>query len=245
MVMEITNAYNSYVGNSIYAAKSNNQKQATENYETDKVSTETQYSTRKTAEDELSYLSRKNSNYSIVAANYSKGMKYGSDSTTNIAISPQFLSKMASNSELEKEYEGYIADMQDLDAQEDRLQAAKGWHVVARGWVIDKDGGISKWGIVEKDNKKSHLQTMSENAEKIRNQNEQKKQGKAKIEEKRQISKEEKAELEEKMRETGEVQFGKKFKGAIVMIKDNAEDDAGKNGKREEANSGINLDMKI
>lgn len=146
-------------------------------------------------------------NYSIVAANYSKGMKYGSNSTTNVSVSPQFLAKMENEPELEKEYEGYFADMQKLDAQEDRLQAAKGWHVAARGWAIDKDGGISKWGIVEKDNRKSHLQTMSENAEKIRKQNEEKKQEKVKIEEKCQASRKEKEELQKKLDEAGKEQF--------------------------------------
>ncbi|MDE7185315.1 MAG: hypothetical protein K2O40_12835 [Lachnospiraceae bacterium] len=56
----------------------------------------------------MSYLSEKYSNYSIVAANYTKGMQYGSSSTVNVAISPQFLAKMASDPELEKEYEKNI-----------------------------------------------------------------------------------------------------------------------------------------
>lgn len=163
--------------------------------------------------DELSYLSKKYNNYSIVAADYSKGMKYGSNTTTNVAISPQFLAKMANDPKLEKEYEGYLSDMQELDAQEDRLQAAKGWHVAARGWVIDKDGGISKWGIVEKDNKKSHLQTMSENAEKIRKQNEEKKHEKVKMEEKRKADREEREKLQEELDEAGKEQFGGKWKG--------------------------------
>lgn len=180
----------------------------------------------KKEKDELSYLSKKYSNYSIVAADYSKGMKYGSNSTTNVAISPQFLAKMANDPKIEKEYEGYLADMQKLDAQEDRLQAAKGWHVAARGWVIDKDGGISKWGIVEKDNKKSHLQTMSENAEIIRKQNEERKQEKAKLEEKRQASREEKEKLQEELDKAGKEQFGDKWKGiSNYKIKEEQEND--------------------
>lgn len=246
MSMEISNAYSSYVSNSVYAAKSNNQKQTTESSVTDKTSTETQSSTRKTAADELTYLSKKFSNYSFVAANYSKGMKYGSNSTTNVAISPQFLAKMASDPELEKEYEKQIAAMQECDEQFTQMQAARGWRVDAQGWAIDKDGGISSWAIITKDsNAKSHLQTMSENAEKIRKQSEEKRKEKAEIEEKRRISKEEKAELEEKMQEAGKTQFGDKFKEAIVMTQDDEETDADKNGKKEEAEVGINLDMKI
>ena len=66
MAMEISNAYNSYVGNSTYATKRNDRKQTAESRETDKASSETQSSSRKTAADELSYLSKKYSNYSFV-----------------------------------------------------------------------------------------------------------------------------------------------------------------------------------
>jgi hypothetical protein len=172
-------------------------------------------------------------------------MQYGSSSTVNVAISPQFLAKMANDSDLEAEYEKNIAAMQELDEQNLRSVAAGGWHVVAQGWAIDKDGGISKWSIVQKDDTKSYLQTMSENAEKIRKQNDEKKKEKAEIDEKLQISKEEKAELEEKMQETGKTLFGDKFKKAIVITKDDEDTDAEKNEKKEETAVGINLDMKI
>ena len=259
MAMDISNAYSSYVSNSAYTTKSNNQKQTTSSNETEKTSTETQASTRKTAADELSYLSNKYSNYSFVAAHYTKGMQYGSSSTVNVAISPQFLSKMASDPELEKEYEKNIAAMQECDEQFTQMQAARGWRVDAQGWAIDKDGGISSWAIVTKDsNAKSHLQTMSENAEKIRKQNDEKKKEKAELEEKRQVSREAKAELEEKrrisreeraelkekMQEVGKNQLGNKFKDAIIIIRDDEEMDVNKNEK-EETTVGINLDMKI
>ena len=58
-------------------------------------------------------------------------MQYGSSSTVNVAISPQFLAKMASDPELEKEYEKQIAGMQECDEQNARSVAAGGWHVVA------------------------------------------------------------------------------------------------------------------
>lgn len=245
MAMEISNAYNSYVGNSTYATKRNDRKQTAESCETDKASSETQSSSRKTAADELSYLSKKYSNYSFVAANYSKGMKYGSNSTTNVAISPQFLAKMANDSKLESEYERNIAAMQECDEQNVCSVAAGGWHVVAQGWAIDKDGGISKWSIVQKDDAKSHLETMSENAEKIRKQNEEKKKERADIEERRQNSREEEAELKEKLKEAGETQFGNKYKDTIVIAQNDDETVSGKNEKEEKTAVGINLDMKI
>ena len=124
---------------------------------------------RKTAADEISYLSKKFDGYSFVSANYSQGMKYGKSTTTNVAISPQFLTKMANDSELEYEYIKEISNMRELDEQFARGQAARGWKVVARGWAIDKDGGISCWSITTKDPKaKSFLQNMSEKSDEIR-----------------------------------------------------------------------------
>ncbi|MCM1500162.1 MAG: DUF6033 family protein [Clostridium sp.] len=205
---------------------------------------QTSSATKKTAADELSYLSKKYSNYSFVAANYTKGMQYGSSSTVNVAISPQFLSKMASDSELEKEYEKNIAAMQECDEQNARQVAAGGWHVVAQGWAIDKDGGISKWSIVQKDDAKSHLQTMSENAEKIRKQNEEKKQEKAKIEEKWQADREEKKKLQEKLDEAGKEQFGDKWKGVTVVDKADENAAVPKADKDNAAVMGLNMDIK-
>lgn len=241
MAMEITNNYSSYASN--YTNTTDNKKKITES-NVSKETAETNSATKKTAADELTYLSKKYSNYSFVAANYSKGMRYGSNSTVNVAISPQFLSKMANNPELEKEYEENIAAMQECDEQNVRQVAAGGWHVVAQGWAIDKDGGISKWSIVQKDDAKSHLQSMSENAEKIRKQNEKTKQEKEKIEEKRQENQEEKEKLQEKLDETGGEQFGDKWKGVVVIAKDNENMAVSKAGKDNAGITGLNMDLK-
>ena len=84
----------------------------------------------------------KNDNYSFVSANYSPGMKYGKSTTTNVAISPQFLTKMANDSDLEDEYIKEIGNMKKLDEQFAKQQADIGWRV-EQGWAIDKDGNIS------------------------------------------------------------------------------------------------------
>ena len=60
---------------------------------------------------------KKNDNYSFVSANYSPGMKYGKSTTTNVAIFPQFLTKMANDSDLEDEYIKEIGNMKKLDEQ--------------------------------------------------------------------------------------------------------------------------------
>lgn len=150
-----------------------------------KEKAETNNETRKTAADELSYLSEKYSNCTFVAVNYKQGMRYGSMTTTNIAISPEFLKKMANNPELEKEYESYFKNMQRLDEENIRVHEARGRRMVAQGWAIDKDGGIRRWGISEPTNKRHYGQEITDYANKIRKLKLKKRQEQAKIEEKR------------------------------------------------------------
>ena len=152
-VNNYSNIYtNAYTGN----IQKNNAKETTEKQvveQTEDVKTGT---TRKTAADELSYLSKKNDNYSFVSANYSPGMKYGKSTTTNVAIFPQFLTKMANDSDLEDEYIKEIGNMKKIDEQFAKQQADIGWRV-EQGWAIGhKDSKV-----------KSFLQNMSEKAEEI------------------------------------------------------------------------------
>lgn len=155
MAMEISNNYSSYA--SSYTNTTDNKKKTNES-STAKETTETSSTTKKTAADELSYLSQKYSDFTFVAANYQQGMRYGTMATTNIAISPQFLKKMADNPELEKEYESYFEGMQKLDEENIRIHEARGRRMVAQGWAIDKNGGISRWGISEPTNKRHYGQ---------------------------------------------------------------------------------------
>lgn len=236
------NSYTNYAdSNRAQAAESK-----TERTGTVRESTKTESAAKKTAADELSYLSKKYSNYSFVGANYTKGMQYGSSSTVNVAISPQFLSKMANDPELEKEYEKNIAVMQECDEQNARSVAAGGWHVVAQGWAIDKDGGISKWSIVQKDDAESHLQKLSENAEKIKERNAEKKKQQEEVEEKRQANKEEKSKLQEEIKETCREQLGDKLHGIFIIDQGDESAAASKEpDKNHSGASGANLDMKI
>lgn len=109
-VNNYSNIYtNAYTGNiRKNNAKETTEKQVVELEQAEDVKTGT---TRKTAADELSYLSKKFDDYSFVSANYSLGMKYGKSTTTNVAISPQFLTKMANDSDLEDEYIKEIGNM--------------------------------------------------------------------------------------------------------------------------------------
>ncbi len=241
MAMEISNNYSSYAGS--YTNTTDNKKKITES-STTKETTETSSTTKKTAADELEYLSNKYSGYSFVAGVYQKGTKFGSSNTTNVMIDSRFLTKMANDSDLEAEYEKQIGLLKDLDNQMKSYYASTGWSCEC-GTVIDKDGGMSGWTIVTKDpNAKSHLQTMSENAEKIRKQNEEAKQEKAEIEEKRQASRKEKEKLQEKLDEAGKEQFGDKWKGMVIIDKDDENAAVPKADKDNAAVTGLNMDLK-
>ena len=241
MAMEISNNYSSYA--SSYTNTTDNKKKTTES-STAKETTETSNTTKKTVADELSYLSQKYSGFTFVAANYQQGMRYGTMATTNIAISPQFLKKMADNPELEKEYESYFEGMQKLDEENIRTHEARGRRMVAQGWAIDKNGGISRWGISEPTNKRHYGQEMTDYANKIREQKLEKKREQEKIEEKRQESREEKEKLQEKLSEASKEQFGDKWKGVIIIENDDENAAVSKADKDNAAVTGLNMDLK-
>lgn len=178
------------------AAKSREEKEIAESRRTEKAGS----TPKKTAADELSRLSEKYGGYRFFAVNYTYGMRYGSRSTVNVAIAPEFLEKMANDPALAAEYEKNIAAMKDCDERFRQMQAARGWRVEAQGWIIDKDGGIGGWTVTVKDDKKPYLQTVSENAEKIRQQNVQRKRERAERDEKRKEIRDEKERIMEKFR---------------------------------------------
>ena len=151
---------------------------------------------------------------------------------------------MEDNPELEKEYESYFGGMQKLDEENIRTHEARGRRMVAQGWAIDKNGGISRWGISEPKNKRHYGQEMTDYANKIREQKSGKKQEQEKIEEKRQISREEKEKLQEKLSEAGKEQFGDNWKGVIITDKDDKNASASKIDKDNAAVMGLNMDLK-
>ena len=137
--------------------------------------------TRKTAADELSYLTKNFDGITFIAANFKPGMRYGTLATTNIAISPEFLKKMVNDPALEKEYADQFENMKKLDEQNIKSHETQGRHLVAQGWAIDKNGGMSKWSISEADNKRHYGQEMTDYANKIRKQKLEKKKEQEKI----------------------------------------------------------------
>lgn len=214
---------------------------------------------RKTAADELKYLSKKYGGYTFAAANFQPGMRYGSNKTTNVAISPDFLQKMANDPELEEEYEKEIANMQALDAQRRQRIESGGGTVVAMGWAIDKDGGISCWSIGKYDDSRSKVTSPNEYGAKIRQQKAEKKKTEEKVaerkkekaeqkealEEKLKAAREEKAALKEKIDSDNKRVLGDKYKGSDMydITKDILSGEARKGLKNDMV--GFNFDKKL
>lgn len=267
MAMEINSVYGNYASTytnqketkQVKDSKSTSEAAKTEGQASSVGNTKQTESTRKTAADELAYLSKKYDGIKFVAANFTPGMRYGSLATTNIAISPEFLKKMANNPELEKEYTDQFENMKRLDEQNIKLHEAQGRHLVAQGWAIDKDGGMSKWSISEADNKRHYGQEMTDYANKIRKEKAEKKKEQERItakkeasaekkealEEKRKADKEEQAALKEKIDSDNRELLGDKYKGSEWY---DASDDffSGEAAKGlRDGSVGLNLDMKL
>ena len=267
MAMEINSVYGNYADAYTNSKETKQIKDSKPTSDADKTgrqassvgNTKQNGNVRKTTADELAYLSKKYDGYSFVAANFKPGMRYGSNKTTNVAISPEFLKKMANNPELEEEYEKEIANMQVLDEQRQQRITSDGGTVVAMGWAIDKDGGISCWSISKHDGRRSRMSSPGEFGAKIRQEKAEKKKAEEKVAkkrkekveqkevlaEKRKANREEQAALKEKIDSDNRKFLGDKYKGSEwydtlddIFIGEMAK------GLMENA-VGLNLDMKL
>ena len=260
MSMEINGSYSNYVG-SYSPAGVTKEKEKTVEKATVENKKEQSESKRSSASDELAYLSKKYDGITFVAANFTPGMRYGSNATTNIAISPEFLKKMAADPELEKQYTDQFENMKKLDEQNIRMHEAQGRRLVAQGWAIDKNGGMSKWGISEATDKRHYGQEMTDYANKIRQQKVERKKSAEKIaakkeaasekqeavERKRTERKEEQAVLKEKLDKDARDTFGDIYKGSELYDTDEDADLLAEfaKGKGTGGNVGVSLDMKL
>ncbi len=266
MAMEINSIYSNYAGaytnpkesKQAVASKSKRETDNTEGQAYAVENTKQNENMRKTASDELAYLSKKYDGYSFVSANFRPGMKYGSKDTVNVAISPAFLKKMANNRELEKEYEKEIANMKACDEQKIRNIEGQGDRIIAKGWAIDKDGNISSWTIGER-GYRPKVVSPNEYGAKIRQQKAEKKKEQERItakkeavvakkealEEKRKTDKKDHDALKEKIDSYNRELLGDKYKGSEwydasegILSGETAK------GLSDDA-VGLNLDMKL
>lgn len=266
MAMEINSVYGNYASTytnqketkQVKDSKSTSEAAKTEGQVSSVGNTKQTESTRKTAADELAYLSKKYDGYSFVSANFRPGMQYGSKDTVNVAISPAFLKKMANNPELEAEYEKEIANMKACDERKVRNIEGQGDRVIAKGWAIDKDGNISSWTIGERGHRPKVV-SPNEYGAKIRQQKAEKRKEQERIaakkeaaaekkealEEKRKADQEEQAALKEKIDADNRQLLGNKYKGSEWYdVSDNSF--AGETAKALVDDAvGMNLDMKL
>ena len=185
MAMEVNNAYSNYYNS--YSTLSNNRKSEVDKVDINskkEVSTDSREA-RKTAGDELAYLSKKYDGYSFAAVNFTPGMKYGSKDTINVAISPEFLKKMANDPELEKRYEKEIANMKKCDEEKIRKLEANGDRILDKGWAIDENGGIRSWTVGIPGGNRTRVTSSNEYAAKIREKKAEEKRAKEKMQEKK------------------------------------------------------------
>ena len=266
MAMEINSVYGNYASTytnqketkQVKDSKSTSEAAKTEGQASSVGNTKQTESTRKTAADELAYLSKKYDGYSFVSANFRPGMQYGSKDTVNVAISPTFLKKMANNPELEAEYEKEIANMKACDERKVRNIEGQGDRVIAKGWAIDKDGNISSWTIGERGHRPKVV-SPNEYGAKIRQQKAEKRKEQERIaakkeaaaekkealEEKRKADQEEQAALKEKIDADNRQLLGNKYKGSEWYdVSDNSF--AGETAKALVDDAvGMSLDMKL
>ena len=266
MAMEINSVYSNYAGTYTsskeskqeMASKSTRETDNTEGQASTVVNTKKNENIRKTASDELAYLSKKYDGYSFVSANFQPGMKYGSKDTVNVAISPAFLKKMANNPELEKEYEKEIANMKACDERKIRNIEGQGDRIIAKGWAIDKDGNISSWTIGERGHRPKVV-SPNEYGAKIRQQKAEKKKEQERItakkeaaaakkealEEKRKTDKKDQDALKEKIDSDNREFLGDKYKGSEWYdASDGILSGETAKGLSDDA-VGLNLDMKL
>ena len=149
--------------------------------------------------------------------------------------------------------------MQSLDAQRRQRIESGGGTVVAMGWAIDKDGGISCWSIGKYDDSRSKVTSPNEYGAKIRQQKAEKKKTEEKVaekkkekaeqkealEEKLKAAREEKAALKEKIDSNNKRVLGDKYKGSDMydITKDILSGESRKGLKNDMV--GFNFDKKL
>lgn len=81
--------------------------------------------------------------HAITAIDYKKGMRLDTgDGRTSVALSPDFLSRMAEDAALEEEYTGHLAAMRQIEGRQSAPQ------IEAQSWAVAKDGSIRHYALV-------------------------------------------------------------------------------------------------
>jgi len=99
----------------------------------------------------------------------------GQSGKYNVAIDPRALTRMETDSEFSDHIHGILNGVKEMDDQSERMTNAMGARVIARGTIIDKDGNVGYWGVVQtgdgketSQNKKTQKELTDELIEKSR-----------------------------------------------------------------------------
>lgn len=95
----------------------------------------------------------------VAAVNYSQDMRIAEEGKTNVAISPEFLEKMADSADLSASYEDKVGTMHDLSGQDAPA------HVQSQTWAIDKNGSIRHYSTLAQDTSAEDAQSWREAAD--------------------------------------------------------------------------------
>lgn len=99
----------------------------------------------------------------------------GQSGSYNVAIDPRALKRMETDPEFSDKIHGILGGVKEMDDLNDSMTRAMGARTIARGTIIDQDGNVSYWGVVQTGdgketsvNKKSQKELMEELVEKRR-----------------------------------------------------------------------------
>lgn len=265
MSVEISNVYSSYAGNSTYATKSNNQKQAMESRETDKTST-----VNKTSNEE--YLKGFQKQVPYIKLQVGLGINTQRDEKVNVVdVSPKLLEKMQNDPESAKKYTQRLKDVEAANKFADNMSRAAGHTVVCSHSYVDENGNVSHFAItVKKDalneklreeakkNAEERIEKSRENARKNAEELAKKLEQKAdevKEDNKKQETKVDAKDSEDNKKDKTEKLFAEKLENAengevyldnedMQLIIEAAKENVGTQSKSF-SDVGLNLDLKI
>jgi hypothetical protein len=76
---------------------------------------------------------------------------YSGGGLNNISIHPSILREMANDPDKRLEYEALLIDIQNTSAS---VHMPKGMKLIAQGYIIDANGGLSSWSITQTESNK-------------------------------------------------------------------------------------------
>lgn len=186
--MEIGNAYAGYSASRQNMAES--KLMTVNNGEAEQVKNETDKGL--TGTDYLRNLEKEIPDTSFFTGTVSYGQTYGNRYDVNFVVNPQFLGKLGTDEEATKRFYEDVKYLDQFAKRQRESLAASGWEVVSQGWFCDENGNWGGWCVTRKTDKKSYLETFSENTDKINQK---------KLEQKRESGRKEKAAEKREMKE--------------------------------------------